>query len=750
MPNSPPPGAPTLLDQPGNVVAVAGDTYNGFMVPFGYVLVDQDGYVVMLPEGPFYMFPDGGLVDQQGFDQWVAANTDYGYGPGVVRPANPDAYGGANWYANMREQYYEALRGSGYGWYAEYLETGGSASGPVGPAPPPGGFDSGPGAQWTPSGPAAGVVGVTPTGQPIYASQPLDDPPPGQDPFVLAAQYGVPVRLLNITSEGTPATNLGTTYQGQTAPPGMVWWDYGDGVVIPMHAESYAVPGGGVVQGRQNATQWIAATMDYGYGPGVIRPPDPYSRHGELFQQTQAASYYQALRESGEGAYADKLQASHAAGQGGYLGATPEPKTGSGTWTWQNWWTAPPGTQLTLSGKPFVVHSYQGNPTLVGQNNQTYVYDPASNTTVQTGGPGSFQAQGTGLPPVPQTGGGGGTWNWSNWWTAPPGTTWQDGSHSWIVSVVDGVPTLTNADTGATYSYNAQTGQADLTTPAVGGGNAGAVSRTNYRQEALARLPWMPWQLLKVFIDAWIETDNWDLAMHMMRQDPNYDTYFPGNRRSDGSFRLTEEQYMSTVYAYEDVLRDYGIGSGWLRDRIPDLIDYEVSPSEFRQRVAMMEERIIGQSSADRDLAQIYAEFYGLEGFTHRHLLAAAIDPTLRTALLERQISVAEIGGEAAEAGFSIDEYMSRRLFEHGVTINEADEVFNQAADLLPGITRSSGRQTEGAFGLESYLAAGPLDDPAARRRLRRILTGETSTFTEQQAYRMDQNLGALPGLVPR
>jgi hypothetical protein len=269
----------------------------------------------------------------------------------------------------------------------------------------------------------------------------------------------------------------------------------------------------------------------------------------------------------------------------------------------------------------------------------------------------------------------------------------------------------------------------------------------DYRKRARLRVPWLPRQLVELFTQLWVEYGNATEATEALRQTAVYEKYFPGIRDPrTGALRMSEKDYLGTVMAYQDALDDFGIHNRWLRARIPDLIAGNVSAAEFKERLSAMDTRILQQQD---ELRRIYKQYYGLEGMTKQALLGAAIDPDLRTALLNKQISVAEIGGEALESGFRIGIEMSEQLFQAGVSRAQADQLFQGAELLLGGLSRASRRQFEGAFGLENHLGAEALGDAASTRQLQRVIAGEQSRFTEVGFGSLDQ-LGRQSGLVRR
>src|SRR5690606_8303029 len=163
----------------------------------------------------------------------------------------------------------------------------------------------------------------------------------------------------------------------------------------------------------------------------------------------------------------------------------------------------------------------------------------------------------------------------------------------------------------------------------------------NWLEQARTLFPWMPEPLLKVFADAWAETGDTELALARMRQSPQYDRYFAGNRRSDGTFRMTEAEYMSTIRAYRTLLSDFGLNPDLFQKRFVSLIEGEVSPLELRERLGAAYEGIVANIPQVR-------EFYARYGYdlSDAAIFASVIDPEIGDAILARRIAVAQVGGE--------------------------------------------------------------------------------------------------------
>jgi hypothetical protein len=272
-----------------------------------------------------------------------------------------------------------------------------------------------------------------------------------------------------------------------------------------------------------------------------------------------------------------------------------------------------------------------------------------------------------------------------------------------------------------------------------------ARSRLTTFDEVKLLLPWLPGELALIYADAWADTGDKEKALATMRADPKYDTYFAGNRRKNGSLRMSEVEYLATTDAYADALRKAGVNPAVVMDQFGELIAGNVSADEFRSRVGAVYARVVLQED---EIRETYARYYNTELNTGA-IVASVLDPRVDLALLNKQITAAEIGGEAALAGFDIKRRLANRLTAAGYSSETSAQLFGTAAAILPGLGAASIRQSEGFFGLQDFLRAEAFSDPAESRRIRRVLAGEASGFTEQAALAADEG-GALLGLRQR
>lgn len=243
-------------------------------------------------------------------------------------------------------------------------------------------------------------------------------------------------------------------------------------------------------------------------------------------------------------------------------------------------------------------------------------------------------------------------------------------------------------------------------------------------------MPWMPDELVNIYNEAYVEYGDPDFAWAAVRQSPQYETYFAGNRREDGTIRMTEQEYVAVKEGYADVFRSIGLNPKLFEEQYVDLIEGDVSPDELmRDRVLPVYERVL---EATPDIMARYAEDWGLE-MTPAAILAAALDPdNVGAAILNKQIALSEIGGEAAESGFNVDIEYAERLLEAGLDRGQADQLFARAETMVPVMQTLAARHADpdDDFDLQDFVSGELFQDPNERRRVRRLMAQESSTFT--------------------
>jgi len=251
-------------------------------------------------------------------------------------------------------------------------------------------------------------------------------------------------------------------------------------------------------------------------------------------------------------------------------------------------------------------------------------------------------------------------------------------------------------------------------------------------------MPWMPAELVAIYTDAYVEHGDPTLAWQVVRQSEAYPRYFAGNRRDDGTLRLTEQDYIATIEGYKDAFVSIGINPRFFEERFTELIEGDVSvPELYQDRLQPIYERVFNQGPA------ILAEFADQQGLdlSYEAIIAGIIDPSVGERILNKQITMAEIGGEAAERGFDIAIGLADELFQQGLDQAGAERFFGEAAMLLPTLSVLARRHADpdDEFDLTNFVASEIYDDPQQRRRIRRLVAQEQSLFgniTGQTAIR--------------
>lgn len=257
-----------------------------------------------------------------------------------------------------------------------------------------------------------------------------------------------------------------------------------------------------------------------------------------------------------------------------------------------------------------------------------------------------------------------------------------------------------------------------------------------FLQLARSLYPYLPDAVLNKFVDYYAASDNnTDVALGKLRQDPIYDTYFPGNKREDKTVRYNESEYLAVKENYKFTLEDYGINAELFEDTFSNLIAGDVSPSEFKTRIAVTFE---GIKNNIPQVKEFYSSNYGID-LTDEAIFAAAIKPDIGEAVLTKQIAISQIGGEARAAGFGdeIGLAQSIELQEAGISQGQARKLFRQGQTDVQSIQElqmRSGRELseEELFGIDEYTDAVIFQDPEELERIKKLEAEEKSRFSLQ------------------
>lgn len=253
-----------------------------------------------------------------------------------------------------------------------------------------------------------------------------------------------------------------------------------------------------------------------------------------------------------------------------------------------------------------------------------------------------------------------------------------------------------------------------------------------YLQLAKTLYPNMPDEILNLFAQQWSETGDPNVAISQVRQTDLYKDYFPGNITPTGQVRYDEVTYQGLKESYIGTLAEFGIPRATsldlLEDRFVNLIEGEVSAREFQQRISGVYQGI--QENLP-EVQSFYATNYGID-LTPEAIFMGALDPTIGEEIVAGKITTAQIGGEAARAGFDISLGEAERLRRAGLTQAQARELFTTAQVQLPRLEQISARvETEQEpITLEQYTQAAIFGDPDVTERIQRLGAAEESLFS--------------------
>lgn len=274
--------------------------------------------------------------------------------------------------------------------------------------------------------------------------------------------------------------------------------------------------------------------------------------------------------------------------------------------------------------------------------------------------------------------------------------------------------------------------------------------RIRLEQLALTSMPWLTLPLIDVWVEAYIQygTDP-GLILNEVRNGAGrqvYDQVFKGNRREDGTLRLSEGQYFAEVQGYRNSLAARGLNPAIFEDRFGDLIAGEKYAAEFEQNIAAVQEGILMQGG---DIRRAFAEASGGLEFTDEALLATVLDPEgVGRELLDRRISMAQVRGAAAEAGFTRTQAQADALARYGVSLQQARGFYQRASGTLATLGSTS-RTLEGQAGptIDTLEDATVLGEQQSASRIERLLARERASFTSNQSTIRRSQDGALTGL---
>lgn len=163
-------------------------------------------------------------------------------------------------------------------------------------------------------------------------------------------------------------------------------------------------------------------------------------------------------------------------------------------------------------------------------------------------------------------------------------------------------------------------------------------------------------------------------------------TRFAGNEmlRQAGLPVLSVDQYLSVEQSYSQIMKNYGLPTGFYDDPsdFAKFIGSSVSPNELQQRAGIYADFVRRSDPA------INQQLLSM-GMTQGDLIAYAMDPTRAMPLIQQKYQTALVGAAAIRSGVTgVDNSQIQHLTDLGVSEGQAIQGFGQIAGEAPGVQR--------------------------------------------------------------
>lgn len=245
------------------------------------------------------------------------------------------------------------------------------------------------------------------------------------------------------------------------------------------------------------------------------------------------------------------------------------------------------------------------------------------------------------------------------------------------------------------------------------------------KEEAKLRFPYLDERLIDVYVQGFVDTGDSQLAILQMRSDPLMETVYPGIRKTDGTLRMTEQEYIVAKEFMELELRNYNLNPQVFGDDIVEAISGDVSPQEFAERLQTGYQNIVQNIP---QVQEVYMREFNLD-LNEESIFGMFISPRLSTAVLENQIRQSQIIAEAEVAlgSSALTIAAARGLQQQGLSQAQARRGFQGASTILPGLSGGAERFGRGPISETEYVQATELGDQGIGQNIRRVESQITS-----------------------
>jgi len=250
------------------------------------------------------------------------------------------------------------------------------------------------------------------------------------------------------------------------------------------------------------------------------------------------------------------------------------------------------------------------------------------------------------------------------------------------------------------------------------------------REEAKLRFPYLDERLIDVYVQGYVETGDRNLALLKMRSDSLMETVYPGIRKTDGTLRMTEQEYIVAKEFMQLELRNYNLNPQVFEDDIVEAISGDVSPQEFTERLQTGYQNIVQNIP---QVKEVYLREFNLD-LNEESIFGMFVSPRLSTAVLDNQIRQSQIMAEAETAlgTRALTVEVARGLQQQGLTQAQARRGFQSAATLLPGLSSGAERFGRGPITSTEFVEATELGRQDVSEQIRRVESQITSASSAQ------------------
>ena len=269
------------------------------------------------------------------------------------------------------------------------------------------------------------------------------------------------------------------------------------------------------------------------------------------------------------------------------------------------------------------------------------------------------------------------------------------------------------------------------------------------------RPPWMTDEMYEEWLGYYLDAGGSGVvgsegaATETFRQSVTYESYFPGILRDDGTIRYAfnpEQTYFANIQSFRDTIMGLGMNPDIFNEDYIDVIRGDKSPLEFSQNVNTMYDRILSQGAAIRDE---YSMLVGID-MTNEAILASIMSERIENAVLNRQITMAEIGGEASMKNFDITTEFVNMLEQQGMNRVDAQQFFGTAEAILPilGALAQRHGDSDDTFDIFELAQANVFLDAGQTKRIEQLVSQEEAMFTGGALVELTRSqAGGLEGL---